>query len=147
MRPALGVLGVLLLTANAQAADKSPHVNYMLRCQGCHLADGTGHSKAGIPDFVGQVGAFATLPEGRQYLLHVPGVIGSSLSDQEIADVLNYIMETYSGASLPDGYRPFTVSEVVALRSAEIGDVVKYRRLVVEELSALGIMVADYPWP
>lgn len=142
-----GLVAALLLSAGAEAAERAPQVNYLLRCQGCHLADGSGLPKAGIPDFVGQVGIFAGLPEGRQYLLHVPGVIGSSLSDKEIADVLNYIMETYSGPSLPDGYQSFTAEEVMDLRAMDIGNVVKYRRLVAEKLAALGIAAPDYPWP
>lgn len=138
---------LLLVSTTVQAAERSPQVNYLLRCQGCHLADGAGLPAAGIPDFVDQVGVFAGLAEGRQYLMHVPGVIGSSLSDHEIADVLNYIMETYSGSSLPAGFQPFTAGEVASLRATEIGNVVKYRRVVVDKLAQLGLAAADYPWP
>lgn len=147
MRALPALAAILLVCTTVQAGERSAPVNYLLRCQGCHLADGTGLPKAGIPDFVDQVGVFAAIPEGRQYLMHVPGVIGSSLSDQEIADVLNYVMETYSSSSLPDDYQPFTAEEVMSLRTTEIGNVVKYRRTVAEKLAQLGLATADYPWP
>lgn len=144
---ARGLVVLLGLVSSGAAAELSPNVNYLLRCQGCHMTDGRGLPSSGIPDFVDQVGVFAGLPEGRQYLLHVPGVIGSSLTDAEIAGVLNYIMDTYAGPSLPEGNTAFTAEEVNALRKADVGNVVKYRRIVAEKLAQAGISVADYPWP
>lgn len=138
---------VLLATGMASAAERTPKANFVLKCMGCHLSDGSGMPASGIPDFVGKVGVFAAVPEGRAYLLHVPGVIGSSLTDAQIADVLNYIMDTWAGASLPDNYVPFDASEVSELRQKDIGNAVNYRRVVVEKLEALGLSAADYPWP
>ena len=145
-----GLLATLLFLAGASAgfgAERTPTTNYVLKCIGCHLQDGSGLPSAGIPDFVGKVGVFAGLPEGRAYLLHVPGVIGSSLTDREIADLLNYVMDVYAGESLPDPYRPFSADEVATLRATDVGNVVKYRRVVAAKLAKEGIPVADYPWP
>jgi hypothetical protein len=147
MKHILATALLLAGTAIGQGAERTPTTNYVLKCIGCHLQDGSGLPSAGIPDFVDRVGVFTRLPEGRAYLLHVPGVIGSSLSDREIADLLNYVMETYAGASLPVPYEPFSAEEVAALRAAEIGNVVKYRRVVAAKLAEKGIEVADYPWP
>lgn len=147
MKTILGAAALLAMTATTQAADRLPEVNYLLRCQGCHLSDGTGLPSAGIPDFVGQVGVFLAVPEGREYIMHVPGVIGSSLSDKEIAELMNYILDTWAGASVPEGAEPFTAEEVAELRGLQIGNVVKYRRVVVEKLAALGLSAPDYPWP
>ncbi|MBE0579558.1 hypothetical protein [Devosia sp.] len=138
---------VLLATGIASGAERTPKASFILKCAGCHLSDGTGMPGSGIPDFVGKVGVFAALPEGRAYLLHVPGVIGSSLSDAQIAEVLNYIMDTWAGASLPADYRPFEAAEVSALRQQNVGNAVKFRRIVVDKLEAMGLSVADYPWP
>lgn len=137
----------LLATGVAGAAERTAKANFVLKCVGCHLSDGTGMPASGIPDFVGKVGVFAAIPEGRAYLLHVPGVIGSSLTDGQIADVLNYIMDTWAGASLPNHYVPFDAAEVSALRKQDIGNAVNYRRTVVEKLETLGLSTADYPWP
>lgn len=141
------VMIALLATGMASAAERTPTANFVLKCAGCHLTDGTGMPGSGIPDFVGKVGVFAAVPEGRAYLLHVPGVIGSSLSDAEIAEVLNYIMEKWAGPSLPADYKPFDAAEVAVLRAEKIGNAVKYRRIVVDKLEAMGLTAADYPWP
>ena len=147
MKPLLAAALLLAGTAIGQGAERTPATNYVLKCIGCHLQDGSGLPAAGIPDFVDQVGVFARLPEGRAYLLHVPGVIGSSLSDDEIAALLNYVMEIYAGDSLPAAFEPFTAIDVASLRAAEIGNVVKYRRVVAAKLAEHGIDVPDYPWP
>lgn len=145
---ALTVFVVLgLLAAPVAAQDRSPHANYILRCAGCHAMDGSGHPAGGIPDFRNLVGAFARDETGRTYLMHVPGVIGASLSDTEIAAVLNYIMDNWGGDSVPAGFVPFTGAEVGVLRAENIGDVVAYRRKLVENLKQQGIVTADYPWP
>jgi len=147
MRFVLAIILVALSCNVVPAAERSAPVNYVLRCLGCHLPDGHGLPESGIPDFVDRIGAFTGLPEGRAYLMHVPGVIGSSLTDKEIADVMNYIVETYAGTSTPKDYVPFTGAEVETLRAQQIGNVVHYRRLVAAKLQELGIEVADYPWP
>ncbi len=143
---AFALLGLLAATP-AAAQERSPHANYVLRCAGCHAMDGSGHSAGGIPDFRNLVGAFARDETGRTYLMHVPGVIGASLSDTEIAAVLNYITDNWGGDSVPTGFVPFTGAEVGVLRAENIGDVVAYRRKLVENLKQQGIVTAGYPWP
>lgn len=140
-------VAVLMLTAPALTAERSAPVNYVLRCLGCHLQDGTGLPSAGIPDFVGKVGVFGHSPEGRAYLFHVPGVINSGLSNAELADLMNYIMDLYAGPSLPQPWVPFTADEVAVLRDQDVGNVVAFRRKLAAELAAQGYDVADYPWP
>lgn len=143
---AFALLGLLAATP-AAAQERSPHANYILRCAGCHAMDGSGHPVGGIPDFRNLVGAFARDETGRTYLMHVPGVIGASLSDNEIAAVLNYIMDNWGGESIPADFIPFTGAEVSTLRAKTIGDVVTYRRKLVETLTQQGIATAGYPWP
>lgn len=137
----------LLLAASGSAQERSAHANYILRCAGCHGMTGAGAPDAGIPDFIGLVGAFAGLDEGRTYLMHVPGVVGSGLSDAEIAAVSNYVIETWAGGSLPADWQPFTEAEVTERRAIDIPDVVAKRREVVAVLDAMGIETAAYPWP
>jgi len=142
------ILAVALIAAMpVAAAERSAPVNYVLRCVGCHLQDGTGLPAAGIPDFVEKVGVFGGSEEGRRYLLHVPGVINSGLSDKETAALLNYIMDTYAGVSMPESFVPFTADEVGTLKAQNVGNVVAYRRKIAAELRAQGFDVADYPWP
>jgi mono/diheme cytochrome c family protein len=140
------ILGLAALTP-ALGAERSAQANFVLRCAGCHALDGSGHPVGGIPDFRGLVGAFAGEEEGRTYLMHVPGVTNASLSDAEIAAVLNYIMDNWAGPSLPSNFKPFDGEEVGRLRAQPIGDVVAYRRQLVQRLTAMGLATADYPWP
>lgn len=133
--------------APAPQGELSPQANYVLRCLGCHRPDGAGSPAGGIPDFNNYVASFAETERGREYLMHVPGVVGASLSDNEIAEVMNYIMQRWGGTSLRANFQPFSAEEVARLRQTNVGDVVKYRRIVVAELQAMGLPVADYPWP
>lgn len=135
--------GAGLAAADGLSADN----NYILRCTGCHRMDGTGNPQGGIPDFRNSVGYFSDFPKGREYLVHVPGVLESSLTPKEIADVLNYVITRWGGKSLPDPYLPFTESEVTELQKIKIDDVVEFRRSLVERLNGQGIDVAEYPWP
>lgn len=137
----------LALGIGAVSAQEVGRGNFILRCAGCHGMEGAGSQAGGIPDFRGYVGAFAHREDGRRYVMHVPGVAGASLSDRQIAEVMNYVMTTWGGPSLPPAYVPFTEAEVAALRAEPVGDVVAYRRKVVEELLGQGIATAGYPWP
>jgi mono/diheme cytochrome c family protein len=138
---------LLLALAQAHAAERSPFVNYVLRCSGCHGADGSGHESAGVPDFRDAVGAFVADEEGRTYLLHVPGIVNSSLTDAEIAAVLNYVMDQWAGTSLRPEFVHFTPQEAAERRARPVSDVVLLRRRVVARLSGQGIHTAAYPWP
>lgn len=142
-----GALAALLLVTGAasQAAERKPQANYVLRCAGCHDMDGSGLPKAGIPPFPGLVDAFYNDPRGRLYLMHVPGVASSSLSDREIAGVMNYVAERWSK---PENHVPrFTAEEVGRLRAQPVADVVAMRRELVRDYQARGLPVAEYPWP
>ncbi len=109
--------------------------------------DAAGSREGGIPDFRNYVASFSYSPKGREYLMHVPGVISASLSDREIAELMNYVMNRWGGNSLRADFMPFTEIEVTSLRQTSVKDVVKFRREVVVELQALQLPVADYPWP
>lgn len=140
-----GLLAALVLLPQAgHAGELSARANYLLRCSGCHLADGEGLPKSGIPAFPGYVDALAADDQGRTYMLHVPGVAGASLSDGETAAVLNYVVETWG---TPKEVRPFTAQEVAARRAVEVEDVVRLRREIAARLSATGVKMAEYPWP
>ena len=147
MRRTFAALILCLAAGQAGAEGYNARTNYMLRCTGCHGMDGAGSEQAGIPDFRGYVGSFARSEPGRTYLMHVPGVVNSSLSDGEIAAVMNYVMESYAGASKAADAAPFTPEEVAVLRAAPVADVVALRREVVAACTQEGGPVAGYPWP
>lgn len=132
----------------ALSAGHSASSNFVQYCSGCHGQDGGGGGvNSGVPDFRNFVGAFAGDDGGRTYVLHVPGVVNTSLDDAEIAAVINYLMRTWGGTSLPVDFVEFTADEVSTRRARTVPDVVALRRQVALRLSANGIATADYPWP
>ncbi|SFJ68517.1 hypothetical protein [Celeribacter neptunius] len=139
-----------LLPAALAAADqpsRTAHTNYILRCAGCHGFEGGGTPEGGIPAFPGSVGHIAGTEMGRTYMMHVPGVVGASLNNREIAEVMNYVLDVWGEAEGGESAAYFSEEEVSRRRAIEVPDVVAYRRLVVDELTEMGIAVAEYPWP
>lgn len=120
---------------------------YVLKCIGCHMADGRGLPQAGIPDFVNAIGYFAGSPEGRAYLVNVPNVRGAGLSDAATAELLNFIIDVWGGTSRPRDFVPFDAPELARLKRQATGNVVDMRRDVVARLTAEGLHPAAYPWP
>ena len=119
---------------------------YMLKCSGCHRVDGQGAPEAGIPPFPGFIAPLARNDDGRVYIAHVPGIMGSRLSNEQLADVLNYVIDEWAGEDAADTPR-FTTEELAALREVPVTNIVEYRRDVVNQLIEAGDPVADYPWP
>mgnify|MGYP001811748657 CR=1 FL=1 len=106
----------LLLSGATFADDRRAEVNYMLHCQGCHLpkAEGMDGRVPPLKDFVGN---FLHSREGRDFLIRVPGVAHSALSNEEVAELMNWLLESFSAGQLPDPFIPYTQEEVEALRS------------------------------
>lgn len=154
-RSAAILVGSVALTAGlaaasvaiAETAHRTPRTNFILRCVGCHGMDGSGSEKGGIPDFRNYVGAFSRDDAGRTYVMHVPGVVNANLTNAEIADVMNYVMKTFGGTSLPDDYHPFDRVEVDQRRANPVKDIVGMRREIAASLAEQGIATAGYPWP
>lgn len=126
---------------------RSVATNYVLKCIGCHMANGRGLPQAGIPDFVDSIGYFASSPVGRAYLANVPNVRGDGLSDADTAALLNFIIDVWAGKSKPTDFIPFDAEELGQLRQKTTGNVVDIRRDVVDHLAAEGYTPSAYPWP
>ncbi len=106
-------------------------LNYMLNCQGCHLADGRG-MPGKVPDMRGQLGKFLLVEGGREFLVQVPGTANSGLSDAETSDLLNWLVKAMG--SDPGGFRPFSTIEIAKLRSVRIRDVTATRADLLREI-------------
>nr|WP_290674583.1 MULTISPECIES: hypothetical protein [unclassified Halomonas] len=123
---------------------RSPEASYLLHCAGCHGRDGSGAEHAGIPPFPGFIDKFFNDEEGRLYMMHVPGVVSTSLPDYELAGLMNYVVEEWGGN---ESVTHFTEKEVGYLRSQDVDDVVKLRRSITQRLESEGIEMPNYPWP
>lgn len=133
-------------TPGADTLRQAARADYVLQCAGCHRVDGRGSTPHGIPDFRNSVGAFTHVPAGREYLIRVPGAAYSQLSNAELANVLNWLLRTFSPAQLPADFSPYTESEVAAARPRRYDDVVPVRHGLARELAALGLALSDYSY-
>jgi mono/diheme cytochrome c family protein len=109
-----------------------PHTNYLLYCRGCHLADGTGVQDA-VPSLVNTLGQFAASPEGREYLVRVPGVSQTPMSDEQLAAVLNWVMTEFNNDVLPQDHRPYTAEEVRKARTKVLEDPLRTRAAILSD--------------
>ena len=126
-------LAAALAAASAPAAHAAaayrPRIDYQLNCQGCHLADGTGEAGR-VPSMRRMLVPFAMTPAGRRYLIQVPGVSESSLSDRATAAVLNWMVHRLSDVPIPKDYVPFTTAEVARWRRIPLTNVAATRARV-----------------
>ena len=77
-------------------------------------------------------------PEGRNYVLRVPGAASSALSDEQLAAVLNWLAVTYDSSATANQPAPFTSTEVAAVRHQPLLSVLATRSAVVQNLSTTG---------
>jgi cytochrome c553 len=131
-----GLLSTAAPGAKTRAAEFSaPQRDYILACGGCHGLQGVSNSNL-VPSLQGLVGYFLDLPEGRAYLPRLPNVAFSTLSDEQLADVLNYTVFEIGAGSAPAGSRPYVAAEVAQWRKQPLTEVTlsAYRRQLVETL-------------
>lgn len=130
-------LGTLLLFCGAShaVAAYEPQVNYMLQCMGCHAPNGEGEPGR-VPSLRETLGPFASTPEGRRFTLQVPGVAQSTLSDAELADLLNWMIRTLGTTPPAREVVPYTAAEVARYRHTPLVNVRAARERLIAQLSA-----------
>jgi len=117
--------------------------DWVLNCMGCHTATGGG-IPGKVPPLANSLGYFEHLPAGREYVMRVPGASNSTLSDQELADVLNWLLTTKNSDALPKDFKPYTAAEITAHRRPAFSDVATVRAGLIRDLHERGIKgVAD----
>ncbi len=108
--------------------------------------DGSGNNAPGIPNLRGSIGHFLKVEGGREYLVQVPGASQSPLSDQETADLLNWMLKEFSGKELPERPKDYSADEVKQLRRRPPPDVPKRRSEVTDRLlREFGVDLRSYP--
>ncbi len=117
--------------------------SYLLNCAGCHGPDGTGSDANEVPTLHRIPGQFVKVPRGRAFLSQVPGIVYSSLTNAEVAEILNWILIHYSSDVLSADFKPYTVSEVARYRGVHPVSIPKIRAQVLSDLAAQGISI-DY---
>ena len=92
---------------------------YLLSCGGCHGIQGISAREL-VPDLLNRVGYFMCTDEGRQYIVHLPNIAFAAVSNDELADLLNFVIFGLGGPSAPVGARPYTAHEVGELRTSNV---------------------------
>lgn len=134
-----GLMGLLMTgTASAQPAASNPRTLYVLHCAGCHALDASGVPDKGVPTMRGALGHFLQLPEGRAFLVQVPGVNNAGLNDEQIALLTNWTIRQFSADTAPAGWPPYTAAEVAQARSQRPADVMRVRAELVQRLQREG---------
>jgi len=120
------LLACLAFPAMLRAAETidilSPRSNYLLYCGGCHGLNGVSNSRL-VPDLKDQVGFFLNLPEGRRYVVRLPNVAFSMTTDEALTGLMNYVVFTLGGSTVPKDTKPYTVCEVSQLRRMPLTEV------------------------
>ena len=117
-----GVAGLPALLHAEMTQIPTARGNYLLSCGGCHGLDGVSNSNL-VPDLKNQVGFFLNLPEGRDYVVRLPNVAFSITTDEALTGLLNYVVFTLGGDSVPKGTKPYTTREVAKLRRSPLTEV------------------------
>ena len=127
----LVVITLVAFCRNACAFE--PQVNYMLQCMGCHAPDGQGEP-GHVPSVQASLLPFAKLTAGRSYLVQVPGAAQSTLSDAELAQLLNWMISNLS-ATKSDRFSRFTAAEVAKYRHAPLVQVTAAREALLRQMN------------
>lgn len=126
--------------APAVASVSQPRSHYVLHCAGCHGVDGAGSKLGNVPD-MRRLGDFLSVPGGRAFVISVPGVMGSGLNDEQVAEVTNWVLATIARASVPPEHRPFDAAEVARARAVPLVDVGHARKEIQQRARELGITI------
>ena len=136
-----GVLGVsapLDPRAPSIAPVSQPRQLFLLHCAGCHGAEGRAGGDAlqrsGVPD-LHHMGALLAVPGGREFLIRVPGVMGSGLDDAQVALVANWMLERFVPPEERAQTAPYTEIDARQARRAPITDVLHTRQQLLDQAS------------
>jgi mono/diheme cytochrome c family protein len=119
-------------------ADGLGQQHYILNCAGCHGFDGSGSETNGIPDLRHSIGHYLRIKEGREYLIQVPGVANSPLTDKETVQVVAWMLKAFSANEMPLDAKPYSKEEVQQYRATVPADIPAMRERVIKTLRKLG---------
>ena len=108
-------------------------MNFLLHCAGCHQSDGTG-APGVVPNLGDYLGVFAQDKDARSFPARVPGASSAPISDDDLAEVLNWILITMNRSQLHDDFAPYTGAEVGRYRRHPLVDVLTVRDRLIERI-------------
>jgi len=117
----VSLLGILPLSAQAD-----PRTHFLLYCSGCHGVDGAS-APPNVPTLRNEIGRIVAFPEGRNYIVRVPGASQAPLTDAQLTEVMNWVLQEFNRDTLPQDFQPLTAEEVTEARRNVLMDPLKYR--------------------
>jgi mono/diheme cytochrome c family protein len=125
------------MAAGVSTARADGHGVFISNCAVCHQPDGKGAPSV-YPPLADSVGRYVAFKDGRTYVIDVVsfgmgGKIDSGgdsfegdmppwpqLSDQEVAEVLTYVLTGLNAKLLPADFKPISADEVKAERGKQL---------------------------
>lgn len=126
VRAACVALALSSLGIGPAAWGYQPIVNFQLHCMGCHLADGSGEPGR-VPSIRRSLVLLSSSPEGREYVIRVPGVAQSPLSNEDMAALLNWMTRNLSDLELPAHFDDYSAAEIERSRHRPLATVKAFR--------------------
>jgi hypothetical protein len=133
LRVLAAIVSVALSGAAGVARGYEPKVNFELHCMGCHLADGSGEPGR-VPSIRRSLALFSTTREGRDYVIRVPGVAQSPLSNDDTAELLNWMIENLSDLGVPPRFVRYSAAEIQRSREHPLAQVEAARARLIEKM-------------
>jgi hypothetical protein len=109
-------LGLLSVGVACAALAHDVETNYRLYCMGCHVEDGSG-LEGKVPSMRGTLVPLSARPDGRRFLVQVPGVAQSPLTNAEVAALLNWMISNLADKPATNEVAAFTEQEVARYRA------------------------------
>ncbi len=106
--------------------------NYVLFCGGCHGDAGRGVLHK-VPALAGKIGRYLHVDGGREFLIRVPGVANSQLSDAAAAAVMNLCLEKFTAPAERAGIAPYTAADIAAARRQPMLEVERVRHALLAQ--------------
>jgi hypothetical protein len=135
---AAGIAGAAVPQGHPVTRLTAVQVAYLTSCGGCHGVEGISAPQA-VPTLRHLTGSFLCTREGRQFIVRLPDVALSGLSDRMLTRVMNWVVFDL-GAPVPASReaRRYTVAEVARLRREPLtqAGLTPYRERVVAHVEA-----------
>ena len=109
--------------------------NFSLFCRGCDTENGEAVPGL-VPPLRGNVALFLQTERGRAFVSQVPGVAFAPLDDTQLAELLNWVMQTFSVTEWRNSGDRYTAAEVASYRRFALVDLKAQRARVISELEA-----------
>ena len=134
LRRTILVAAICSITSASLVRAEPPEKLYMLNCWGCHRPHGEGIPGTAPP--LRDAADYLRVKGGREYLISVPGVSQSALNNADTAEVMNWILKSFSPDRMPADFQPYTADEIGQARTHHLMDIKKARAELVAEMVA-----------